>query len=682
MNRKERRANQKQNKPTILGISPGIEKIFDDALRYHQVGRLDEAERLYRRALAADSLHADSLHLLGVIAYQRGGHAAALELIRQAIAIDGKVGPYYSNLGLVLQAQGRLDEAIVSYRKAVDLKPDHAEAHYNLGGALQRKGMLDEAVSSYLKALHLKSNYAQAHYNLGLVRQEQGLLEEAITAYRKALAFKPNHPKVRNNLGSVLMKRGRMEEAIACFRHAIALQPDSTEAYNNLGNALQDQGHMGEAVTACYRRALALKPESADTHSNMLFSLYYPSDVPAEKIVAETRLWNEQHGRPQSSAIDHGNVCDPLRRLRIGYVSPDFRKHSVAWFLEPLLRAHDPDAVEVFCYAEVPRPDAVTERLRGLADHWRNTVGLSDDGLAERIRQDGIDILVDLAGHSANNRLPVFARKPAPVQVTWLGYPGTTGLTAIDYRLVDSITDPEDDIKAWASESLVRLPAGFLCYGPPSDETPEPAASPIPGERTIFGSFNNPAKLSSATLDAWAALLLRMPKAQLLLKGLPFADASTRTLFHHRFAERGIAAERVSLLGYLPDTRQHLDLYHQIDIALDPFPYNGTTTTCEVLWMGVPVVTLRGDRHAGRVGASLLTRIGHEDLIANTVEEYVEIAAALAGDSLRLDDLHQSLRPRMAESSLCDAGAFARSIEAAYRDMWNTWCAGRTLQQR
>jgi protein O-GlcNAc transferase len=298
---------------------------------------------------------------------------------------------------------------------------------------------------------------------------------------------------------------------------------------------------------------------------------------------------------------------------------------------------------------------------------------MSDEALAERIRHDGIDILVDLVGHTAMNRLLVFARRPAPIQVTWLGYPNTTGLTAIDYRLVDAVTDPEGEADALASETLVRLPGGFLCYGGHGG-APAPGPAPCLATGTVtFGSFNSPPKLSAATLDAWAQVLARLPESRLLLKGKPFADAATRALYLGRLAERGVAPERVELAAWLPD-QAHLALYDRIDIALDPFPYNGTTTTCQALWMGVPVVALRGDRHASRVGASLLTQIGLTDLIADSVEAYVETAIALAGDPARLADLRHSLRPRMAASPLCDATGFARKIEQAYRTMWQRWC--------
>jgi predicted O-linked N-acetylglucosamine transferase (SPINDLY family) len=355
-------------------------------------------------------------------------------------------------------------------------------------------------------------------------------------------------------------------------------------------------------------------------------------------------------------------------------VSADFRAHSVASFLTPLLEGHCRRVVEIFCYADVIRPDAVTAHLRGLADHWLPVAGMPDEALSQRIRADGIDILVDLGGHTAHNRLRVFACKPAPVQLTWLGYPNTTGLRAIDYRIVDDVTDPPGAADGFASETLLRLPGGFLCYGAAKDAT-EPAPPPCLKTGVItFGSFNNPAKMSPATLDTWAELLTRVAGARLLLKGKPFADEACRASFLARFGERGVAAERVQLIAWLPNSTAHLALYEQIDIALDPFPYNGTTTTCEALWMGVPVVTLRGNRHSARVGASLLGQLGLTDWIAASTGDYVEIALALGADPGNLHSLRHSLRRLMAASSLCDGNAFARKIENAYRTIWQRWC--------
>jgi predicted O-linked N-acetylglucosamine transferase (SPINDLY family) len=548
------------------------------------------------------------------------------------------------------------------------------EAHFNLGNALMGQGKLDEAIVAYRRAIEIKPDYAAAYTTLGIALAGQGKLDEAIAAYRRAIGIKPDLAEAYPNLGNVLMDQGKLDEAIVAYRRAIGIKPDLAEAYSNLGAALSWQGKLDEAIAA-FRQAIGINPGLSKAFSSLLLALHYDDKSTNEDLFAAHREWDERYGQRVPRFTAYTNDRDPARRLRIGYFSPDFRQHANVYFVEPLLRGHDRQKVEVFCYAQVMRPDLVTTRLQGLADHWVVTVGLSDQRLAERIRTDGIDILVDVPGHMANDRLLVFARKPAPVQVTWLGYPDTTGLKAIDYRLVDAVTDPAGEADAWASETLVRLEDGFLCYRGLRDG-PEPTPPPCLRTGTVtFGSFNNPAKLSTATFDAWAKLLSRLPQARLLLKGIPFADAATRALFLDRLGERGVPAERVELMAWHPGPAEHLALYHRVDIALDPFPYNGTTTTCDALWMGVPVITLRGHRHAGRVGASLLTQVGLTDLISDSIEEYVEIAVALAGDPGRLDGLHRILRPRMAASPLCDEGAFASKMEAAFRSMWQHWCA-------
>ena len=526
------------------------------------------------------------------------------------------------NLGNALKDQGKLDEAVAALspgdrpQARPTPRPIPISAY-----ALKDQGKLDEAVAALSPGDRHQAGLRRGPFQPRQCAKDQGKLDEAVAAYRQAIGLKPDYAEAHSNLGNALKEQGKLDEAVAAYRQAIGIKPDFAEAHSNLGIALKDQGKLDEAVAA-YRQAIGIKPDYAEAYSNLLFCLNYDDKSTADHLFAAHREWDERYGRQASRPTAYANDREVGRRLKIGYVSPDFREHSVAYFVEPLLKGHDRQAVEVFCYAEVKRPDTVTAHLQGLADHWLVTVGLSDDELAERIRTDGIDILVDLAGHTANNRLRVFARKPAPVQVTWLGYPNTTGLEAIDYRLVDAVTDPVGEADAWASETLVRLEGGFLCYGGLKD-APEPTVPPCLKTGTVtFGSFNNPAKVSAATFDAWATLLSRLPQARLLLKGKPFADAATRALFLARLGERGVAAERVELVAWLPGAAAHLALYHRVDIALDPFPYNGTTTTCEALWMGVPVVTLRGDRHAGRVGASLLSQIGLTDLIANSVEEY------------------------------------------------------------
>jgi protein O-GlcNAc transferase len=672
-------------------------------------GKLDEAVAAYREAIRIKPDFARAHCNLGNALTQQGKLEEAVAACRRAIRIERDYAEAHSNLGNALTGQGKLDEAVAACRQAIRIKPDYAEALSNLGNALTRQGKLDEAVAAYRQAIRIKPYLAEVYSNLGLALSGQGKLDEAVAALRQAISIKPDYAKAYSNLGLALVAQGKLDEAIVASRQAIGINPDYAEAHSNLGNALTGQGKLEEAVAA-YRQAIRIKPDFAEAHSNlgnaltgqgkpeaggafhqavsiksdyaeafsnMLLYLNYDDKSTNARLFAAHREWDERYGQRAPQFTAYANDHAPARRLRIGYVSPDFRQHSVAYFLEPLLRGHDRQQVEVFCYAEVARPDSVTAHLQELADHWLVTVGTSDQALAERIRTDRIDILVDVAGHTAGNRLLVFARKPAPVQVTWLGYPNTTGLKAIDYRLVDAVTDPAGEADACASESLVRLEGGFLCYGALTD-APEPTLPPCLRTGTItFGSFNNPAKVSAATFDAWAKLLSRLPQAGLLLKGIPFADAATRALFLARFDERGVAAERVDLMGSVPSATEHLALYHRMDIALDPFPFNGTTTTCEALWMGVPVITLRGHRHAGRVGASLLTQIGLTDLITNSIDEYVDFAVALASNPGRLDELRRTLRPRMAASPMRDERAFARKIEAAFRTMWQQWCETR-----
>jgi len=609
-----------------------IEQAIERGKQHHTAGDLTQAERIYQQILQSDPHQPDALHLLGVIALQLGKNDKAADLIAKALTLKPDFAKAHNNLGLALQGQGKLDEALASFQKALALVPDFAKAHYNLGVALDEAGKLDEAGASYRNAISADPDFAEAHFLLG----------------------------------KVLKRRDELSEAIASYRQALSINPDLAEAHNNLGNALKHQGAMDEAL-ACYRQALLIKPDFVDAHSNLLAGLNYETGATQTDIIEEAREWDRRHASAFAGPPNHDNDRAPDRRIRIGYVSPDMRRHSVSYFFEPLLAAHDSSVVETFCYADVATPDATTRCLEGHADHWRMTIGMDDQTMADTIRADGIDILVDLAGHTAKNRLLVFARRPSPVQVTWLGYPNTTGLTAMDYRLVDSITDPANE----ASETLFRLPNGFLCYQP-ADEAPSHSSIRAAGPLT-FGSFNKANKMSTSCIKLWARILTEVPESRLLLKSGQFADTTTQELVRAKFAAYGIAAERLDLHPHTKSLESHLELYAEVDVCLDPFPYNGTTTTCEALWMGVPVVTLQGDHHRERVGASILSRVGLDDCIAADADSYVSIAAGLARDTSRRMELRNEMRERMAP--LCDAGSFARDMEAAFRSMWHTWCA-------
>ena len=669
----------KKGRPGAGGrASATNQMLFQQALALHRAGRLPEAESLYRRILQAEPQHPDALHALGMLAHQAGKGEIAASLIRQALSRRPDYVEALNNLGVILMEADKPAEAATAYLQVLALRPDIAEAHNNLGNALLAQGKLDEAVASFRRALSLRPDYLEARNNLAVTLQDLRRLDEAEACFRQVLALNPNLAEVHSNLGSVFNDQGRSEEAMACHRRAISLKPDYAEAHNNLGNTLKDQGRLDEAVAAL-RQALAFAPDYAQARSNLLFYLNYLPGVSQEEIYDEARDW----GRRLSELIplpaaDFLNAKDPDRRLRVGYVSADFRNHSVAYFFEPLLKAHHREQVEVFCYASVRKADERTEALRDAADHWCSILGMPDQEAAARIRSDRIDILVDLGGHTGDNRLLVFARKPAPIQVTWLGYPNTTGLRAMDYRFTDAVADPPGEADALHSEQLLRLTHGFLCYQP-EEAAPEPGPPPcLSRDHVTFGSCNNLAKVTPEVVRLWAAILRQEPRARLMLKTRPLADAETRQRYLRLFAEHGIEQERLTLLGWMPGKKEHLAVYQQIDIGLDTLPYNGTTTTCEALWMGVPVVTLGGDRHAARVGASIMHQVGLDELVAHGEEEYVALALALARDRQRLNALRAGLRQKMQESPLMDSERFARTVENAYRHFWKKWCRGST----
>jgi predicted O-linked N-acetylglucosamine transferase (SPINDLY family) len=614
-----------------------IAEVFATALRQHEAGGLAEAEALYRRILALDPRHLGALVMLAAIAHQTGHNAEALALVDHAAGFAADQPTVQYGRAVALHGLGRIEEAAAAYERAITLKPD------------------------YLEALH----------NLAALHQNAGRNSQAIQLYRRVLAVNPSFIDAHSNLGVALRDESRFLEAQRCFEEALKIDPDYAEAHNNLGVVLKAQGRLDEAVHH-YERALALKPDYIGAHSNILTSLNYRSD--GETSLAAHQDWDRRHGRTRAPAVSAlPEDRDPDRRLRIGYVSADFREHSVAYFFEPLLAHHDPAAVETYCYANVLKPDATTRRLQGQAQHWRPVERSTEAAIADRIRADRIDILVDLSGHSSGHLLTVFARKPAPIQATWLGYPNTTGLTAMDWRLTDAIADPPGASEPHHTERLAYLPHGFLCYRPP---TVAPPVAPLPALAAgfvTFGSFNNLAKVTPAVVSAWADVLRRVADSRLMLKSGAFADAATRRRYAGLFAEAGIAAQRLELLPQNAATDLHLAQYHRVDVALDPFPYNGTTTSCEALWMGVPVLTLAGRRHAGRVGASLLTGLGQGQLIAQDEADYVARAAALAGDLAALAALRAGLRSRLAASALCDGRRFAQDMEAVYRGLWHDY---------
>jgi predicted O-linked N-acetylglucosamine transferase (SPINDLY family) len=515
----------------------------------------------------------------------------------------------------------------------------------------------------------------QQAFDLATRHHREGRFREAERLYRKIIAVDSGFFKAHCNLGLALEAQGRQDEAIAAHRAATAIHPNLSEAHNNLGTALKEHGELDEAIAA-YRRAISLRTDSSEAHSNLLFTLHYHPGYDPQAVFQEHRLWDQQHAEPLKKFIQpHPNVRDPERRLRIGYVSADFWEHPVGRFLLPLLQHHDHRRFEIFCYSNSPRSDGITARLRSYADTWRLVLGRNDEEVAGQIRADAIDILIDLSGHTAGNRLLVFARKPAPIQVSYLGYPGTTGLSAIDYRLTDLLADPADLTDRFYSERLYRLPRSNWCFAPPENTPPIQPPPVLSAGHVTFGSFNNFAKVTDSMLGTWAEILRRVPHSRLLLKAKSLGAQSVRRRVESKFSALGIEPGRLELRDWQFDLASHLTQYGEMDIALDTFPYDGTTTTCDALWMGVPVVTLAGQTHVSRVGLSLLSNVGLPETIAATAEGYIDAAVALAGDHDRLKRLRAGLREQMKASPLMDAGGFARDVESAYREMWRAWCA-------
>jgi protein O-GlcNAc transferase len=633
-------------------------------------GKLAEATACYRRALELAPDLAEVLNNLGNVLADQQQTAEACECYRRALQRAPHDARYRHNLGTALEAEGHRTEAIECYRQALRLQPNFAEAHNSLGNALQTQGELAEAMSCLQRAVALKPGFVEAHNNLGNVLRRQGRLQESIAACRRAIELRPGFANAHNNLGSALKDLGRLDEAVDCYRRAIELRPDFMEAYNNLGNVWKDQGQIDEALD-CYRQAVATKPGFLHPQCNLLYTLHFSPTCDAATLYAELRRFNAEYARPLAAAIaPHANDRTPDRRLRVGYVSPDFRKHPVGRFLLPLLEAHDHQQYEVWCYASVELRDEITARCQAAADVWRDVVALNDEELAAMVRADGIDILVDLTMHMAHSRLGVFARKPAPVQVTYLAYCSTTGLDAMDYRLTDPYLDPPGGDERFYAEQSVRLPETYWCYHP---LTEAPPAGELPAQRAgyvTFGSLNNFCKCNPSTLECWYRLLAAVPNSRLLLHA---GQGSHRERTRERFGRQGVSPERLRFIDFLP-AAEYFRVYQQIDVALDPFPYGGGTTTCDALWMGVPVVSLAGATAVGRGGLSILSNVGLPELVAHDADHYVQTAAALAADLPRLAELRATLRARMQQSPLMDAPRFARHVEAAYRTMWRRWC--------
>ncbi len=626
----------------LKGAPAFLPALMNLGLALEHMGRLDQAQACFQRAATHYPNAAEPLLNLGNVAVKRNDLAAAQSLYEDALKLNAEFLPAYRELGRVLRARGQLDRACEMFQHAVARAPTDGELRFHLAATLQMKGDLAGATREYLALTQIEPANAQAH----------------------------------NALGAAYMLQAQYDLAEASLRRAAAIEPTMGAALDNLAHLSAERGHADRAL-AYYADAIKAAPQASGIYSNYLFTLNYLDDVVPAQLFEQHREWWTRFGSDDATGANHRNGRDPQRRLKIGYVSPDLRTHSVAFFIEPVLARHSRDEIEVYCYSNA-RADATTERLRAHAARWHDTSGWPTQKLYQQVVEDGIDILVDLAGHSGGNSLPLFARKPAPIQVTYLGYPNTTGLATMDYRLTDGWADPPGQTEHLHTEQLLRLDGGFLCYQPPEAPIPPDRADTQAAGEVSFGCFNTARKLSPRTVALWARILKQLPTARLLLKSHQLKSPEYRARVLQQFAEQGVASQQLDLLDYASTIHDHLAHYRRIDVALDTFPYTGTTTTCEALWMGVPVISLAGPTHVSRVGVSILNSVGLSELAVESEDAYVAKALELADDRALLARQRHELRRRVTESTLTDSAAFARKLEAAYRRMWQDWCAGNS----
>ena len=634
---------------------------FDKVQELLRTGDFADARALLEDDLSRNRGDVQAWVLLGGVCGQLGDLDAVVFSSREALRIDAAQVDAWYNLAQAHMHRGEHPQAAEAYRQLLRHAPEHLAARMNLGYILEQSGRYAEAVDVLEPARAGVRPHPDILNNLGNAYAGLGRDDEALSCYRAAVKAQPQHARAWCNMGGTLKRTGEHRGALQALDRALALRPDYVEALIGRGLVLQGMGLALEAQEF-FDRAHALAPASLRAAGAALFNLNYHCPDPARVFEVHRAFVRNADG--ESARLPPRADARPLR---VGYVSADFRAHSVASFIEPVLAAHDRQRVEVWCYARVARPDETTRRLRGLADHWRDLNGFDAAAAARQIRADGIDVLVDLAGHTETRILEIFTRRVAPVQLSWIGYPNTTGLVNMDFRITDAVADPPGEAERFCSERLLRLDTGFLCYAPPV-AAPEVAPLPASGKACItFGSFNNQAKFTPEIIRDWAYILRAVPGARLLIKNRSLADSWLRQRLLDQFCRQGVPPGRVETLAHLP-RRAHLSLYNQVDIALDTWPYHGTTTTCEALWMGVPVVTRSGAVHASRVGPSLLRRLGLDGWVAQDARQYRQIAIDRAGDLSALARLRSSLRTRMQASSLCDAAGFVPGLEDAYEE--------------
>lgn len=556
--------------------------------------------------------------------------------------------------------------------------PRTYEALSILGGACINLGQSEAAIAALKKAVEVRPMADDPVYNIGLAYLTLGDFKQAETWLKRADALKPKQARVLNNLGLTLRSMNRLEEATACYERAVAADPSMVGSVFGMASGMLDQGRVDEAVAA-YRRVFEAVPQERAARANLLLALNYVDADPlmVRKEHEEFGAWIEGEHPAMEAPSAETQPRDPERKLRVGFVSPDFREHSCSYFMFPLLEGLDRERFEVLCYSSAPKEDAVTTRFRALAAEFRSVFEVDAAAAAKMIRDDCVDILFDMTGHTGGARLDIFARKPVPVQVTYLGYPNTTGLSRMDYRMVDWVSDPAGS-ECHCTERLLRIPEGkcVWCYRPaPEDVTGAVTALPCEASGVFtFGSFNNNSKITADVLAAWARVLLAVPGSKLLLKNKWLHDPGTAERRLRAFEAMGVARERIEIAPYTASTADHLRLYTRVDLQLDTFPYHGTTTTCESLWQGVPVVTFTGKVHAARVGASLMRAAGLAEFVAGDVDGYVATAIDWAGRRGELATMRATMRERLRGSGLMDERGFASAVGEMLRGVWREHC--------
>nr|ACF96937.1 SPINDLY [Sinningia speciosa] len=652
---------------------------------YSEMMQYDTALNCYEKAAIERPMYAEAYCNMGVIYKNRGDLESAIACYERCLAVSpnfeiakNNMAIALTDLGTKVKLEGDINHGVAYYKKALYYNWHYADAMYNLGVAYGEMLKFDMAIVFYELAFHFNPHCAEACNNLGVIYKDRDNLDKAVECYQMALSIKPNFSQSLNNLGVVYTVQGKMDAAASMIEKAIVANPTYAEAYNNLGVLYRDAGNISLAIEA-YEQCLKIDPDSRNAGQNRLLAMNYINETNDDKLYEAHRDWGRRFMRlfPQYTSWD--NIKDPERPLVIGYVSPDYFTHSVSYFIEAPLIYHDHVNYKVVVYSAVVKADAKTNRFRDkVLKHggtWRDVYGIDEKKVASMVREDKIDILVELTGHTANNKLGMMACRPAPVQVTWIGYPNTTGLPAIDYRITDALAD-SPDTKQKHVEELVRLPGCFLCYTPSPEAGP---VSPTPAQSNgfiTFGSFNNLAKITPRVLQVWARILCAVPNSRLIVKCKPFCSDSVRLQFLSTLEKLGLESLRVDLLPLILLNRDHMQAYSLMDISLDTFPYAGTTTTCESLYMGVPCISMGGHVHAHNVGVSLLNTVGLSNLVAKNEDEYVQLALQLASDITALSSLRMRLRDLMLKSPLCDGSKFTKGLETAYRDMWHRYCKG------